>query len=134
MPLKYPPKKGQILLCDFSKGFAAPEMTKSSRPVVVLHSKHNIAIVVACSTVEPDRIEPHHYKIPRQSMPMTTHFFGKDTWVKGDMVYSVGFSRLDLVSVGKRQYFSQQFGKAQMNEIHRCVLHGIGMEFIAHHL
>ena len=39
MPINYPPKRGQILLCDFSQGFKEPEMVKGSRPVVVISTK-----------------------------------------------------------------------------------------------
>lgn len=137
MPLSYHPKKGQLLLCDFSAGFKEPEMTKRSRPVIVLSSQHNLVTVVACSTVKPDIVAPHHYLLPRQSMPKTDHFFGKDTWVKGDMIYTVGFHRLELIRVGKassRDYFRQKFGKDQMDEIHKCVLHGLSLGFLSQHI
>jgi len=136
--LQYAPKKGMILLCDFSQGFKEPEMVKSSRPVIVLCSTGKLATVVACSTKEPEIIKPYHYLIPRQSMPKTSHFFGKDTWVKGDMVYTFGFHRLDLVDLGKtngkRNYFTQRFGSEQMANIHRCVLSGIGFDFLVGHI
>ena len=112
-------------------------MTKSSRPVVVLSSKNNLVQIVACSTVAPEHPGPEHYQIPRQSMPKTDHFFGKDTWVKGDMIYSVAFHRLELVRLGKRSdrtYFTERLGKEQMNAIRRCVLHGRGMGFITAHI
>lgn len=52
------------------------------------------------------------------------------------MVYTVGFHRLNLIQTGKdhqgkRLYFSQCLGKEQINEIRRCVLHGLGMSFAA---
>lgn len=137
MPLSYHPKKGQLLLCDFSAGFKEPEMTKRSRPVIVLSSQHNLVTVVACSTAKPDIVGPHHYLLPRTSMPKTSHFFGNDTWVKGDMVYTVGFHRLELIRLGSakdRNYFTQKLGREQMNAIHSCVLHGIGLGFLSQHL
>ncbi len=72
-------------------------------------------------------------------MPKTKHFMGKESWVKGDMVYTVGFHRLNLVLLGrggegKRLYFTDVLGRGQMDQIRQCVLHGIGMGFLAQHL
>ncbi|NKD14520.1 type II toxin-antitoxin system PemK/MazF family toxin [Aeromonas caviae] len=139
MPITLPPKAGQLLLCDFEPGFKEPEMTKSSRPVIVLHAKNGLVTVVACSTVPPDKPLAHHYRLPKQSMPKTKHFMGRESWVKGDMVYTVGFHRLNLVFLGrgdggKRVYFTDMLGRGQMDQIRQCVLHGIGMGFLAQHL
>lgn len=134
MPIQYQPKRGQILLCDFSKGFKEPEMVKDGRPVVVLSAKGNLVTVVACSTVEPVPVANYHYLIPKKSTPKIAKFMNKDTWVKGDMVYTVGFHRLELVCVGnkngKREYFRDRLGNEQMNIITKCVLNGIGMGFL----
>lgn len=144
MPITIHPKVGQLLLCDFSKGFKEPEMVKASRPVIILsgfiQGRSNLATVVACSTVEPDVIRNYHYKLPTQSTPKCKHFMGKDTWVKGDMVYTVGYHRLDPIllgkepSTGKRIYFNQRIGREQMSEIYKCVLNGIGMSFLCQHI
>ncbi|MDE9557617.1 type II toxin-antitoxin system PemK/MazF family toxin [Xenorhabdus bovienii] len=143
MPIAIHPKPGQMLLCDFSRGFKEPEMVKSSRPVVVLSGhipgRQNLATVVACSTVAPDIIRSYHYKLPTQSIPRCKHFMGRDTWIKGDMVYTVAHHRLDLIVLGKevtgkRNYFTQKLGREQMSEIYRCVLHGIGMSFLCQHI
>ncbi|MBD2786569.1 type II toxin-antitoxin system PemK/MazF family toxin [Xenorhabdus sp. DI] len=143
MPITIHPKPGQLLLCDFSQGFKEPEMVKPSRPVIVLsgsmQGRHNLVTVVACSTVEPEIIRNYHYKLPTQSTPKCRHFMGRDTWVKGDMVYTVGFHRLSLITLrkdenGKRVYYTQKLGHEQMNEIRRCVLHGIGMSFLCRHI
>ncbi|EJA5983773.1 type II toxin-antitoxin system PemK/MazF family toxin [Salmonella enterica] len=143
MAIQHHPKPGQILLCDFSQGFKEPEMIKPSRPVIVLSgsmpSRANLVTVVACSTTEPETIRNYHYKIPSRSMPPTKHFFGRDTWVKGDMVYTVAFHRLTTIYLGrgdggKRLYYTNKLGKEQMNEIYRCVLCGIGMSFLCQYI
>ncbi|HGS7149104.1 TPA: type II toxin-antitoxin system PemK/MazF family toxin [Klebsiella variicola subsp. variicola] len=143
MPISYHPKPGQLMLCDFSQGFKEPEMIKSSRPVIILSGnivgRANLVTVVACSTVEPDVIRNYHYKLPARSMPKTKHFMGRDTWVKGDMVYTVAFHRLDAVCIGrgdggKRIYYNDKLGREQMSEIYRCVLHGMGMSFLCQHV
>ncbi|HAT1681573.1 TPA: type II toxin-antitoxin system PemK/MazF family toxin [Klebsiella oxytoca] len=140
MAITFHPRVGQILLCDFCPGFKEPEMIKAARPVIVLSGhlpgRGQLITVVACSTKEPEIIRPYHYMIPSGSMPPIPRFREKDTWVKGDMVYTVGFHRLNLIQTGKdhqgkRLYFSQCLGKEQINEIRRCVLHGLGMSFAA---
>ncbi|MES3392475.1 type II toxin-antitoxin system PemK/MazF family toxin [Enterobacter hormaechei] len=143
MPITHHPKPGQILLCDFSQGFKEPEMIKLSRPVIVLSGsmpgRANLVTVVACSTAEPASVRNYHYKIPAQSMPPTKHFFGCDTLVKGDMVYTVAFHRLTAICPGKgdggeRIYYTNKPGREQMNEIYRCVLCGMGMSFLSQHI
>lgn len=106
MAISIHPRPGQILLCDFSYGFKEPEMVKSARPVIVLtgaiKGRANLITVAPLSTVEPNPVQLYHYKIPRQSMPMIGKFQHNDSWLKGDMVYTVGFHRLNLISLGKR--------------------------------
>ncbi|WP_426697981.1 type II toxin-antitoxin system PemK/MazF family toxin [Aeromonas hydrophila] len=109
-------------------------MTKRARPVIVLCSNQQLVTVVACSTVSPDAPQKYHYELPTQSMPKTSHFMGKKSWVKGDMVYTVAYHRLHLIDLGKRQYFRDKLGSTQMNQIRQCVLYGIGMGFLAQHI
>lgn len=139
MALKFHPKPGTILMCDFSKGFAEPEMVKK-RPVIVISPKtkkcSGLCTVVAISTATPDPIENWHYQLPKASMPRAKLFQRKDSWIKGDMIYRVGFHRLDLIelgrdsSTGKRVYFKQVLGREQMAEIYACVLHAINLSHL----
>ncbi len=107
MPITIHPKAGQLLLCDFSKGFREPEMVKASHPVIILSGfipgRKNLATIVSCSTVKPDIVRNYHYKLPDQSTPKSKHFMGRDTWVKGDMVYTVAYHRLDLIYLSKNR-------------------------------
>ena len=134
-----------ILLCDFSQGFREPEMVKAKRPVLVVSphiaGRGELVTVLALSTAEPDPVKEYHYMLPRTSMPQLGKFQEKDTWVKGDMIYSVGFHRLDLVQLGKRdrqtgkrQYFNSRLGREQMSEVYKCMLHGLGLGELSHHL
>ena len=79
----------------------APEMVKSNRPVIVLagaiHGRGDLATVVALSTVPPTPVMDYHLLIPQRQLPRTKTFMNKETWLKGDMVYAVGFHRLDVV-------------------------------------
>ena len=61
--------------------------------------------------------------------------------MKGDMIYTVGFHRLNLIRLGKRNpqtgkrlYFTQRLGRDQMNEVYKCMLHGLGLGDLGQHL
>jgi mRNA interferase MazF len=137
MTITFHPKPGQILFCDFSSGFKEPEMVKNNRPVIILtgaiKGRSNLVTVVPLSTVEPTLPQLYHYKIPKQSMPMLGMFQENDSWIKGDMLYTVGFHRLNRVLLGKknvdgkREYFNSRLGREQMRQVYQCVLHGLNL-------
>ena len=128
-------------MCDFSKGFQAPEIVKI-RPVVVLATggRHNSGVVTVAglSTVAPEPVLDHHCRIENKQLPKTSLFQGKENWLKGDMLYSVGFHRLNLIPTGKvngkRTYYQDRLGREKMKEIYGCVLHGLNLGDIAQHL
>jgi uncharacterized protein YifN (PemK superfamily) len=138
------PKPGQILVCDFSQGFKEPEMVKSERPVVVLtgaiKGRANLVTIAPLSTVEPTSVQPYHYRIPKQSMPMVGIFQINDSWLKGDMIYTVGFHRLNLIRLGKkgtdgkRLYFTNKLGPEQMKKIYQCILNGLNLGKLARYV
>ena len=52
-------------------------------------------------------------------------------WVKGDMIYTVGFHRLDLVRTerdhtGRRKYLTRRIPDEELKRIRHCVLVGLG--------
>lgn len=144
MAIIFHPKPGQILLCDFSPGFKEPEMVKDKRPVIVLtgsiKGRGNLVTIAPLSTVEPTSLQLYHYKIPKQSMPMLRIFQDSDSWLKGDMIYTVGFHRLNLIQLGKkgpagkRLYFTNQLGREQMKQIYQCILHGLNLSKLTQHV
>ncbi len=120
-------------------------MIKNHRPVVVLTppitGRAKLVTVLALSTKMPEKTMPFHYKIPRNSMPQVGRFQQNDTWVKGDMIYTAGFHRLDLIRLGKkdsktgkRLYFTQRLGREQMREVYSCALHGLNLGQLSQHL
>lgn len=132
-------------MCDFSQGFKEPEMVKSGRPVLVIAPSmigrpSNLVTVVALSTAPPDQKTHFHMMLPRAALPQLGNFQNRDTWVKGDMVYSVGFHRLDLVRLnkrdenGKRIYFLNCLSRERMREVYSCVLHGMNLGSLAAHI
>ena len=100
MPIAEHPEPGTILRCNFDSGFKAPEMVKP-RIVVVLSPKikkgrPGLCTVVALSTTAPDPVMQYHCQLDIK--PKLPHpWESEGIWVKGDMVYAVGFHRLDLI-------------------------------------
>ncbi|ARM32341.1 type II toxin-antitoxin system PemK/MazF family toxin [Legionella longbeachae] len=144
MPITIHPRVGQILFCNFSEGFKEPEMVKDKRPVIIISSelrgRNKLVTVVPISSVKPDPIMPYHYLLPTTSLPMLGNFQVEESWVKGDIVYTVAFHRLDLIRLGtrnlqgKRNYYQNRLGRDQMKSIYSCVLHGLNIGNLAQHL
>ena len=131
--IKYPPKPGVFLLCDF-KGFIEPEMTKK-RPVIVistptLHGEGNrLATIVPLSTTAPNPIREYHFQI--KDMPLIPYYDSPIAWVKCDMVYTVSFDRLSLfyrgkLPNGKRNYIYESVSDEDLKHIKECVAKGVG--------
>mgnify|MGYP006266494975 CR=1 FL=1 len=95
MPLKFHPKPGQILMCDF-RGLEEPEMVKR-RPVVVLtgdiRGRDRLVTIVALGSTAPEPVRDYHLLLPDKTLPQIGMFQGKQTWLKGDMVYAMGWKR-----------------------------------------
>ena len=97
--MKFAPRTGSVLLCDFSLGgFRPPEMVKR-RPVVVLsprlRHRDGLVSVVPLSTTPPDGVVP--YVVPLSLKPLQPAPFNAPAcWAKCDMVSCVGFGRLDF--------------------------------------
>ena len=110
MPIKEHPVTGTLLLCDFSVGFKVPEMVKL-RPVVVISPKiaarPGLCTVVALSTTKPDPVMSYHCEIHVPALPES--WSSEVVWVKGDMVNTVGFHRLDFFRLGKNRAGKRQY-------------------------
>ncbi|HMF76383.1 MAG TPA: type II toxin-antitoxin system PemK/MazF family toxin [Bryobacteraceae bacterium] len=98
MAINFHPKRGTVLMCDFTTGFKQPEMIKRRHVVVISprYRRHTgLCLVVPFSSVAPFEIEPHHHEILAGKYP----FFDpvKSVWAKADMLTCVSFQRLDRV-------------------------------------
>jgi len=136
MPILHHPDPGTILVCDFT-GFKAPEMVKR-RPVIVISPKitarPNLCTIVAVSSVVPQKVMPFHMELT-----LPPPFDQGPNWLKGDMVYSMAFHRLDLVRMGKgiggkRAYMLQALSAADFKAVRCCVLHGLGLSTLTKHV
>jgi mRNA interferase MazF len=112
------------------------------RCVVVLSpriaDRAKLCTVVCLSTTAPEKPLPLHCQLDIQ--PKLPHpWDSAGVWVKGDMVYSVGFHRLDLVRIGKdrsgnRIYRMNTLSPEQLKAVRCCVLRGLGLSTLTKHL
>lgn len=143
MALTIHPRPGQILICDFTKGFKEPELVKR-RPVIVLTpsmpGRGSVVTIVGLSSVKPEPILDYHCLLPKASLPMLGEYQNQETWVKGDMIYAVGYHRLSPIQLGthradgKRNYFTNRLNRTRMHEIYGCVLHGLNLPKLVEHI
>ncbi|WP_447649349.1 type II toxin-antitoxin system PemK/MazF family toxin [Pseudomonas abietaniphila] len=97
MPLYYLPRQGDVLVCDFTRGFVPPEMVKVRKVVVISQtSRHRrrLCTVVPISSTSPEAEFDWHHLLRKN--PLVTDGT-KQLWVKCDMIYTVSFDRLDKV-------------------------------------
>lgn len=131
--IRFHPKKGTVLVCDFSKGFQPPEMVKV-RPVVVitpqLTGRPGLCTVVPLSSVKPNPLQAYHHKMDPNSL--TPKLEVVECWAKCDMIYTVGLERLDRIrdgkdADGKRLYVTGKVTVDDMTAIEAAILHGLGL-------
>ena len=133
MSLKFHPRPGTVLICDFGAGFRPPEMVKK-RPVVVmsprLRRSSGLCTVVPLSTAVPDPVERFHHRMDPESLPGD---LGRmETWAKCDMATAVSLERLDRVRIGRdrrgrRIYVAEPVSAEDLAAIRRCVMFALGL-------
>lgn len=141
MALQYHPKQGALVLVKFDRTFKSPEMVKV-RPCVVISkgmkSRPGLLTVVPLSTTPPVPPLPWHSEI-EIGLELPPPWTSKTCWVKGDMVYAIGFHRADLFrlgkdSMGRRVYQTEALSAEKFTQVQRCVLEGIGLAYLTKHL
>lgn len=141
MAIREHPPIGTLLMCDFDQGFREPEMIKRRLVAVIspkIADRFGLCTVVSLSTSVPDPVMAYHCQIDvRPRLP--DHYISDGVWVKGDMIYSVGFHRLDFVRLpkgpgGQRNYYTLPLSGENVNKIRKCVLSSIGLLNLTKHL
>lgn len=142
MALTYHPRPGEIVLCDYSTGFAAPEMVKR-RPVVIvsprLRNRQGLVTVVPLSTTAPAPAELHHCSIVLAA-PLPKPFDSPQMWAKCDMLATVALARLDRFRAGRvpggygRQFTTGNVSPAQLDDIRKGMLHALGLSSLTIHV
>jgi mRNA interferase MazF len=134
LALQYHPKRGTVILVRFDGAFRVPEMVKP-RPCVVISpkmkSRQDLCTVVPLSTTAPAEIAPYHTEIDLE-FDLPAPWTSRRCWVKGDMIYSVGFYRADLFRVGRRSegrrdYLTETLSDVTFAKVQACVLAGLGI-------
>lgn len=137
MGLQYHPKQGALVLVKFDKAFKEPEMVKP-RPCVVISremkGRPDLLTVVPLSTTPPRPVMPWHAEIALD-LELPERWSSGSCWVKGDMIYAIGFHRADLFRLGKatngrRTYQTAALSAEKMRKVQRCVLEGIGLSHL----
>lgn len=125
MPLHYHPKPGDILLCDFTRGFVAPEMLKVRKVVVISPKathKRQLCTVLPISSTAPEQEEDWHHLLRQNPLPSDGHM---QLWVKCDMIYTVSFARLDKLHrktrAKGREYFVPQLSAEDLAGVINCL-------------
>jgi mRNA interferase MazF len=132
--LKFHPKTGTIVLCDYNTGFAPPEMTKR-RPALVISPqfkrRNNLCTIVPFSTTAPEPIMPYHYLL-HLNPTLPPPYNSQKQWVKADMLATVSFKRLSLPFSGKgidgkREYIKRVVDRHDFKSIQKAILNAIGL-------
>ncbi|ATQ67403.1 MULTISPECIES: type II toxin-antitoxin system PemK/MazF family toxin [Methylosinus] len=136
MALKFPPKMGMIVICDYTTGFREPEMVKERLAVVIsprLPYRDRLCTVVPLSTT-PARAGIHYQcriELPVDAPPP---YEGRIKWAKADMLATVSFDRLGLPYTGRdratgmRKYLQITVSNEDLRRVHRAVLFAIGLD------
>lgn len=141
MPIRFHPRLGTIVACDFGAGFKEPEMIKR-RPVVVISpaisTRRGLCTVVALSTTPPRPALSYHCELS-VNPPLPSPWSSETMWVKGDMVYAVAFHRLDLIRTGKdalgqRTYLDTPLPAEDIRRVRCCVLSALGLVALTRHI
>jgi len=139
--LTFHPKQGTIVRVRFDGAFKEPEMVKPRLCVVIskpMKARPALCTVVPLSTTAPARIMPYHCELDIP-FDLPDRWGRKRRWVKGDMVYSAGFHRVDLLLLGKdrsgkRIYQTRTLETTDMKMVQASVLHGLALSDLTKHL
>jgi len=139
MALVYHPTTGTIVICDYN-GLEEPEMVKRRLSVVISpdDGRYGLCTLVPLSTTEPDDIKPYHHRI-EWDIPFPAPYASPFHWVKGDMIYTMSFSRLSFPFDGKddknkRKHVVRRLTDTQLKTVRECVLNAIDLSYLTAHL
>jgi uncharacterized protein YifN (PemK superfamily) len=96
-----------------------------------MKTRPNLVTVVPLSTTPPNPIAPYHCEIDI-NVELPDRWSAKRCWVKGDMIYSLGFDRVDLFCLdktpdGRRIYQTETVSRDTLLTVQRCVMAGLGI-------
>jgi mRNA interferase MazF len=126
MALRFHPRAGTVLICDF-RGAVAPEIRKR-RPVVVISPRHVtrswLVTVVPLSSVPPNPVREYHHRLGR------VPYLGacQESWVKCDLVVSVSFDRLSRIRASAGHYIVVRVPDEDLRRIRIAAARSFGID------
>jgi uncharacterized protein YifN (PemK superfamily) len=142
MALKFPPKPGMIVICDYTTGFREPEMVKERLAIVIssrLPHRDRLCTVVPLSTT-PARAGIRYQCRIELPFDAPSPYEGRIKWAKADMLATVSFDRIGLPytgrdrATGKRKYLQIVVSIDELTRVRRDVLFSIGLDSLTEHL
>ena len=138
MSLPFHPEMGTIVMCDFDGEL--PEMDKR-RPAVVISPKFKyrdgLCTVVPFSTTPPYPVMSYNCMLTLEE-PLPKPYDSLTQWVKGDMLATVSFARLNLPHIkddkGKRIYLTRTLPDNDLHKVRECVLHALAFSHLTEYL
>ena len=136
MSLKFPPKPGLIVICDYSTGFREPEMVKERLAVVVsprLPHRDGLCTVVPLST-SPSRSGIRYQCRIQLPSVAPAPYEGTIKWAKCDMLATLAYGRMQLPFTGrdkvtgKRKYLQIVLPGEELARVREAMLHALGLE------
>ena len=135
MPLQFPPRVGDIVECDWSRGFVEPEMVKKRLAVIIsprLPHRDRLCHVVPLSTTPPPAGIRYQCSVTlRDDPPMP--YQGRVKWAKADMINTVSYDRCNLPSfpryprTNRRKYYQERLDHAELNKIKHALFDALGL-------
>jgi mRNA interferase MazF len=134
--IKFPPKLGLIVICDYATGFREPEMVKERLALVIsprLPHRDGLCTVVPLS-LTPARAGIRYQckiELPTEAPPP---YEGKFKWAKADMLATVSYDRLGLPytgrdrATGRRKYLQIIVSDDELKKVRRAVLFALGLD------
>jgi uncharacterized protein YifN (PemK superfamily) len=123
------------MMCDFNTGFKPPEIVKR-RPVITVSKARNdgapLCSVIPISSTKPKVVRDFHYLLPSSELPKHLQGQYQESWVKIDMIMTVGFSRLTMLWNGRdgngaRVYQTGKIGQQHIDEISTKLLNRLAL-------
>lgn len=131
MGLKFQPKVGSVVVCDF-RGMVVPEIVKKRPVIVVARNRFNsqLVTVVPISTTVPVPARGYHHALRQNPIPGNEHI---SCWVKCDMINVVSLERLDRIKEagwGRNKYIIPTIERDEFELIKLAIIHGLGMSYL----
>lgn len=136
MSLKFPPKPGLIVICNYNTGFREPEMVKERLAVVVsprLPHRDGLCTVVPLST-SPSRSGIRYQCRIELPCDAPAPYEGVIKWAKCDMLATLAYGRMQLPFTGrdkvtgKRKYLQIVLPGEELARVREAMLHALGLE------